>query len=110
MPTATYKILGQSNPASASLTTIYTVPSNTSTVLSTLSVCNMGASTTFRVAVSPSGSAIANQHYLVYDNYVNQYDSVLMTLGITLATTDLVRVYAGSNSASFSVFGTEITP
>ena len=104
-----YKVLGQSNPSATTLTTLYTVPSATSTVASTLSVCNQGASTTFRVAVRPAGAAIAASQYLVYDATVNANDALFFTLGITLATTDVVSVYAGTANVSFSLFGSEIS-
>tara|TARA_R110000868_G_scaffold294621_1_gene555135 strand:- start:2556 stop:2882 length:327 start_codon:yes stop_codon:yes gene_type:complete len=105
----TYKVLGQSAPSANSDTTLYTVPSATSTVASTLSVCNRGVSTTFRVAIRPAGAAIANSHYIVYDNVVSAGDSVFLTLGISLATTDVVTVRAGTADTSFSLFGSEIT-
>lgn len=104
----TYKVLGQSAPSATTNTTLYTVPSATSVVASTLVVCNRGMSTLFRVAVRPAGATLANEHYLIYDNYVNQYDSVFLTLGITLAATDVVTVYAGAATLSFSLFGSEI--
>lgn len=104
-----YKVLGQSAPAATTNTTLYTVPSATSAVCSTLSVCNMGASTTVRVAVRPAGASLASQHYIVYDATVNQYDTLMLTLGISLATTDVVTVYAGTSTVSFSLFGSEIS-
>ena len=104
----TYKVLGQSAPSATTNTDLYTVAALTSAVCSTLAICNRGTSTTFRVAVRPAGAAIANQHYIVYDNTVNQYDTVFLTLGITLAATDVVTVYAGSANLSFSLFGSEI--
>ena len=104
----TYKVLGQSAPSATTNTDLYTVPSATNAVCSTLVIANRGASTTFRVAVRPAGAAIANSQYIVYDNYVNQYDSVFLTLGITLNATDVVTVYAGSANLSFSLFGSEI--
>jgi hypothetical protein len=93
----------------ASLVTLYTVPSATSTVCSTLVICNQGASTVFRVAVRPAGAALEPKHYLIVDNTINQYDSVFLTLGVSLATTDVVSVYAGATSVSFSLFGSELT-
>lgn len=108
MPTI-YKVLGQSAPAATTDTDIYTVPAATAAVCSTLSVCNRGVSTTFRVAVRPAGAAIANQHWVVFDNYVNQYDTVFLTLGVTLAATDVVTVQAGSANMTFSLFGSEIS-
>lgn len=103
-----YKTLGQAAPAATTNTDLYSVPAATSAVCSTLAICNRCASTQFRVAVRPAGVALANQHYIVYDNYVNQYDTVFLTLGVTLAPTDVVTVYAGSANLSFSLFGSEI--
>lgn len=108
MPT-TYKVLGQSAPSATTNTTLYTVPATTSAVCSTMSICNRGVSTTFRVAVRPAGATLANEHYIVYDSTINQYDSVFLTLGITLATTDVVTIYAGTANLTFSLFGSEIS-
>ena len=104
-----YKVLGQSNPAATTATTLYTVPSATSAVCSTLSICNLGVSTTYRVAIRPAGASLANQHYIVYDSALNANDSVLLTLGITLATTDVVTVYAGTANVSFNLYGSEVS-
>lgn len=93
----------------ASIVTLYTVPSATSTVCSTLVICNQGVSTVFRVAVRPAGAALEPKHYVIVDNTINQYDSVFLTLGVSLATTDVVSVYAGATSVSFSLFGSELT-
>lgn len=103
-----YKVLGQSAPSATSNTDVYTVPSATQAVVSTISVCNRSTSTTFRIAIRPGGATLANQHYVVYDNYVNQYDTVFITIGATLAATDVITVYAGAANLSFSVFGSEI--
>lgn len=104
-----YKVLGQLNPAATTLSTLYTVPSATSTVASTLAICNQGATTTVRVAVRPAGAAIDPKHYIVYDTTLNQYDSLILTLGFSFATTDVVSVYAGTANVSFSLFGAETT-
>lgn len=93
----------------SSLVTLYTVPSATSAVCSTLVICNQGVSANFRVAVRPAGASVTAQNYLVVDNFVNQYDSVFLTLGVTLATTDVVSVYAATDTVSFSLFGSELT-
>lgn len=107
--TTTYKVLGQSAPSATTNTSLYTVPSATQAICSTLVICNSGASTTYRVAVRPAGAALAAQHYIVYDNYIEQFDSAFLTLGLTLAATDVVTVYAGAATLSFSLFGSEIT-
>ena len=108
MPTA-YKVLGQVAPAATTETVLYTVPAATSTVASTLSVCNRGVSTTFRVYIRPNNETLADKHYIVYDNYVNAGDSVFLTLGITMDAADVVYVYATLATLSFSLFGSEIT-
>lgn len=104
-----YKVLGQSSPAAATLTSLYTVPAVTSAVSSTLTVCNYGASTTFRVAVRPAGASFVNQHYILYEVIINSSDTLFFTLGLSLATTDVVSVYAGAATVSFNLYGTEIT-
>lgn len=103
----TYKVLGQLFPSASTLTTLYTAPGQV--VASTLSVCNQGpAATSFRVAVRPNGDAINQKHYVAYDTNVNAYDSVFLTLGMTLSGTDVVSVYAATSSLAFNLFGTEI--
>ena len=90
MPT-TYKVLGQSAPAATTNTDLYTVPAATSAVISTLVVANrVGTSATYRIAIRPAGATIANQHYIAYDVAVGGGDSTTLTLGITLAATDVI--------------------
>ena len=105
-----YKILGQVSPSATTETDLYTVPSATSTVCSSLSICNRGGTqTTFRVSISPAGAATANKDYLYYDVTLAGNDTFIATIGVTLATTDVIRVYSGNASLSFQVWGTEIS-
>jgi glucose-6-phosphate dehydrogenase assembly protein OpcA len=105
-----YKVLAQSAPAATTATTLYTVPSATSTVVSTIVVANRAAApATYRIAVRPAGATLANQHYIAYDVTVGASDSTTLTLGITLATTDVVEVYASTANLSFNAFGSEIS-
>jgi len=104
-----YKVLGQSNPSATTATTLYTVPSTTSAVVSTLNICNQGAApASFRIAVRPAGASLAARHYLAYDTVIPANDSIALTIGVTLATTDVVTVYASSATMSFALFGSEI--
>lgn len=106
----TYKVLGQSNPSATTNTTLYTVPSATSTVVSSIIICNQTASAaTYRIAVRPAGAAAAAQHWIVYGATVAASDSTVLTLGLTLATTDVITVYASSANLSFSAYGSEIS-
>ena len=109
MPT-TYKVLGQSAPSATTATTLYTVPSATSTVVSTINVCNRGgAVASFRIAIRPAAATLANQHYLAYDVGIPANDSIAVTIGVSLAATDVVTVYAATATISFAAFGAEIT-
>lgn len=109
MPT-TYKVLGQVNPAATTNTTLYTVPAATQAVVSTISVCNQaGTAATFRIAVRPAGAALAAEDYIVYGATVPASDSTFFTVGLTLAATDVVTVYASSANLSFNAFGSEIS-
>lgn len=106
-----YKVLGQSAPAATTATTLYTVPSNTQAVISTLVIANRAATAaTYRVAIRPAAATLANQHYVAYDVPVQGADSITLTLGMTLAATDVVTVYSSNTNLSFSAFGSEVTP
>ena len=109
MPT-TYKVLGQSNPSATTNTTLYTVPSATSAVVSSITVSNLGSSAaTYRIAIRPAGASIANQHYLAYDITIAALDTIALTLGVTLATTDVITVYASTGTMAFAAYGSEIS-
>jgi glucose-6-phosphate dehydrogenase assembly protein OpcA len=105
-----YKVLGQSAPAATTDTNIYTVPAATETVVSTIVIANRSStSSSFRIAVRPAGATLANQHYIAYDIPVSGNDSTTLTIGITLAATDVVTVRSSSTNLSFNLFGSEIS-
>jgi glucose-6-phosphate dehydrogenase assembly protein OpcA len=109
MPTV-YKVLGQSAPSATTDTTLYTVPAATSAVVSTIVVANRAnTSAAYRIAVRPAGATLANQHYVAFDVNVGANDSTTITLGITLAATDVITVRSTSANLSFNVFGSEIS-
>jgi hypothetical protein len=106
----TTKVLGQSDPAEATLTDLYTVPGATSAVTSTLTVANRtGAAILMRVSVAPAGAADSVEQYILYDVLVGAADTYMATVGLTLEATDVVRVYGFTVGLSFNLFGVEIT-
>jgi len=106
----TLKCLGQSAPSATTETDLYTVPSSTSAVVSTLTVCNRAnSSTTFRVSHAVGGGATANKDYLVYDATIYANETITFTLGVAMATTDKLKVYAGTANLSFNAHGVEVT-
>lgn len=105
-----YKVLGQSAPGATTDTTLYTVPSSTQAVISTLVIANRATtSATYRIAVRPDGATLANQHYIAYDTTVGASDSTTLTIGLTLDAADVITVRGSTADISFSAFGSEIT-
>ncbi len=106
----TYKILAQAIPAAATLTALYTVPASTSSVVSTIKICNQtGIGTTFRVSVAVAGASDTAAQYLYYDVPLAANDTFSATEGWSLAATDVIRGSSANGSCSFNVFGLEIT-
>ncbi len=102
------KVLGQSNPSATTNTTLYTVPSSKEAVVSSISICNLASSSaTYRIAIRPAGASLANTHYLAYDVTVGAADTTIITVGITLATTDVITVYASTANLVFHAYGDE---
>jgi hypothetical protein len=105
-----YKVLGQSNPAATTATSLYTVPAATQTIVSTVVVTNQAATAgTYRIAVRVAGAALAAAQYIAYDVSLPANASDTLTLGLTLGATDVVTVYASSATFSFSAFGSELS-
>jgi hypothetical protein len=110
----TKKVLGQSAPSATVLTDAYTVPGATSATVSTLTACNHHNSTadTIRISIAVAGAANTDEQYIVGGDTsgglsVIANDTFAMTIGITLAATDVVRVYSTNGTTSFNIFGVE---
>lgn len=106
----THKVLAQSKPSATTLTDIYTVPASTQAIISTITICNQSATpTTFRLSVAVAGLADTAKQYLAYDATIDGNQTITLTLGITLAATDVLRVYNTLATLSFNVFGMEVS-
>ena len=109
-----FKVLGQIAPPATTHTALYSVPANKSASATTLAVCNRSATTTsqFRISVAVAnegaGTPVAKQ-YIYYAIDVPARDTFVATIGITLATTDVVYAYSSSTDLSFTLFGVEIS-
>ena len=105
-----YKVLGQSAPSATTNTDVYTVGAGKQAIISTITVANRSASSrSYRIAVRPAGTTLANQHYIAYDVALAANDTTALTLGVTLTATDVVTVYASTADLSFGIFGSEIS-
>ena len=107
---AIYKVLGQDAAPATTNDDLYVVPAGRSAIVSTIVIANRATTAaSFRIAIRPSGATIANQHYIAFDVPIGASDSTTLTLGITLAATDVITVYASNANLSFNAFGSEIT-
>lgn len=103
------KVLGQQAPAAANYTTaLYTVPSGKSAICSTLVVTNRAAtSDTFRVRVAVANAADSTRQYVAFDTVVLPNSILPITIGMTLAATDVVYAGSAGGNCSFQMFGDE---
>jgi hypothetical protein len=105
----TYKVLGQSKPAATTATTLYTCPSATQTVISSLVVANQANSGgTYRIAIRPNGASLSGEHYIAYDAPLAANSFVSLTLGLTIDASDVLTIHSSSADMSFNAFGSEI--
>ena len=105
----TSKILGQSKPAAATPTDLYTVPGSTQAEAN-LFVCNQNATTSdkYRVALRAGGAAIDGKHYIAYDNEI-QPGSTIIFSGLALNDSDVVTIRSTNGDVSFNLLGLEVT-
>lgn len=105
-----FKVLGQVNPAAETNTDLYTVPSATETVISTIIIANLaGTSAAFDISIRPNNDPQVDKHFIAKNITVGAADSTTLTLGITLDALDVITVKASSINLAFNVFGTEIS-
>ena len=107
-------VLGQSNPAANFATPLYTCNADTfaplGATVSSLTICNMDTvSALCNVSIAIAGAFDGPAQYLYYQLNVDPGNTFIATLGITLAATDVVRVFSTSASVSFQLFGAELS-
>lgn len=106
-----YKVLGQvaGSGAIGTYSELGQVPAGKQWLVSTLSICNEGASAmTYRIGISTTVSPSTGE-FLVYGATVPANDTVTLTLGITMDQDWRIMTSCSSASASLMAFGTEIT-
>jgi hypothetical protein len=107
----TYKVLGQVSPANTSNADLYTAPSATQTIVSTLAVANVGGiGATAKIFVRQSGATAAASNAIAFDAPISSNSTVTLTLGITLDEGDVLTVQSSvANTLTFHAFGSEIS-
>lgn len=104
------KIIGQSYPSVSVLTDIYTVGVAKSAAISSISICNQSmAAAKFRISVAIAGAADTAAQYLYLDQDISPKSTFIATVGLTLAATDVLRVWSSNGMISFVAFGSEVS-
>lgn len=106
----TYKILGQTNPATTANADLYTVPSGTATIVSSLVITNVTATAALvHVFVREAGATATTANSILYDVSIAPNSVAAFTLGITLAASDIITVRSDTaNAVAFHAFGSEV--
>ena len=108
-----YKILGQIQTTANVLTTIYTVPASTNTMISTIIVCNQSANTVLvNVAANLSGSAVTTRNFIVSGYALGAAETLVLEPRVSLNVGSILSAnITGANAASnvsINAFGVEI--
>jgi len=112
-----YKIVSQRYLSQNTDTVLYTCPAGSNTVINTIYVCNQSTqNANVDLIVRPSGEELANTHYILKDQLIDQVDTLILNLNITMnADTVLIANNywrAGEalhGNVSVSVFGVDVT-
>ena len=108
-----YKILGQIQTTANALTTIYTVPASTNTVVTTITICNQSANTvSINVAANVSGSAVTTKNFIVSGYSLGAAETLVLEPRISLNVGSILSAnITGANASSnisINAFGVEI--
>jgi hypothetical protein len=74
-----------------------------------MTICNgSGGNANVTVQVAVANAASSTSQNIVSNNTIINGDTLFMTLGVTLAATDVVRVQSTAANVAFQLFGSEI--
>lgn len=103
------QVLGQIVPSANTLTPLYTVPGGISASVSSVIICNQNLTTIlFRISIAVNGEADDPKQYLYFDLPLESNDTFIATVGISLASGDIVNVQSDTANVSFNIFGVEV--
>lgn len=98
------------NASAGALTDLYTVPSSTQAVVSTVTVSNLSTTAgRIRLLVLPSGQTAGKKNFIVFDTPIGANSTEAYSLGITLNAGDKLQVASDTDNVSATAFGSEIS-
>lgn len=102
-------ILGQKKPGAGVLENLYTVPTGSSASVTSLFVCNVsGGSSSFSIAISRAGAAIADEQYIHFTDSLASNTTFPVAAPIMLSATDVIRVKSNDGNCTFTATGIEV--
>lgn len=104
---ASYKVLGQVATVTGNAN-LYTCP-GPATIVSSLTICNCNnVANSYRIMVRiNAATAQQTQQYLAFDAALGANETVVLTLGLTLSTGDILTVSSNVAAVAFQAFGVE---
>tara|TARA_R110002020_G_scaffold6568_5_gene27886 strand:+ start:7233 stop:7565 length:333 start_codon:yes stop_codon:yes gene_type:complete len=100
----------QGTAAVGTFATLYTTPSSTEGIISSIIVCNQAASAmTIRIGLDSSAGTPGADEFLVYDAEVAANDTLILSLGLAMAASKYLRVSSSANTCSFTASVSEIS-
>ena len=100
----------QGSASTGTYSTLYTTPSATEAVISSLVITNQASSdVTVRIGLDDTAGTPGNSEWLVYDAVVAGNDTVALTLGITMPAGKFLRISSSADTCNFSAFLSEIS-
>jgi len=115
---STYKVLGQVAPAVGTWSLLYTTPSTSTAIASTITVCNQSTTAgTYSIAVLDNTGTNTTygptdvKSYIVFGSTIDPKTTVSYTLGLTLSPFDQIVVLSSTTGTvvSFNGFGLEVS-
>lgn len=100
----------QGTASTGTYATLYTTPSATEAVISSLVITNQASSdVTVRIGLDTTAGTPGASEWLVYDAVVAGNDTIALTLGVTMPASNYIRVSSSANTCNFSAFLSEIS-
>jgi hypothetical protein len=100
----------QGTASTGTYATLYTTPSATEAVISSIVITNQASSSvTVRIGMDTTAGTPGASEWLVYDAVVAGNDTIALTLGITMPASQFIRVSSSANTCNFSAFLSELT-
>ena len=83
---------------------------STSTIISSIVVCNTSSSSaTYTIAINTASATYAAGEYVVYQATIAGNDTVALTLGVTMDAEKFIRVSSSADTCNFTAFLSEIS-